>query len=425
MLVECSSNHLSSALEISTGGLKLGNIHFLGYTRHGVTSQYNRKDVLPSLNHSTKTLLSINANFDVQYAAISCACVHMNSEVHISGFLAHPAIVDSCFHIGAIVASYNFKTSPRSAYIPVAFSAFTVFAPLQPISKVYAHAEINAGKDVLLSSYRMRQYGDTTPSGFQLIDLHARASQFEQSLDAHLTRHSMPMSYTIQWQCGVRVAPHIGKERVLPFGTGHIWLNDHGRFFGTTTYTYKSVASSFLKDIALIQSLDLLRLSRQTINMLSAASPLHDSVIPSGRPSEPSHHLYNKLNSCASSYRNAAALGAIKVASFEHPEHVWGAIIANSLTYDSPMIPKDTDAFGQVISGRGIFLPLVLVASQQLARTSMFCKAAVGKAIISGGLNGVFLDCVAHRNIRSARYALHNIPIRNVLQYIWLYQLAI
>lgn len=390
MLVECSLNHLSSALEVSTSGSKFGNIHFSGYGRHGVTSLHNLKDVLPSLNHSNKTLLSINAPFDVQYATICCACVHMNDERHISGFLAHPAIVDSCFHIGAIVANYKLESSSIYAYIPVAFSAFTIFAPLLQISKVYAHADVNAGKDVHLSSYRARQYGDTMPCGFQLMNLHARVSHFERSLGAHLTRHPMPISYTIQWQCGGRTAPHMIKERVLPCGIGHMWLNDHGsQFFGETTYTYKSVAASFLKDIALIQSLDLLRLSRQNINMMSAASPLYVSMVPSEKPFDPSHHICNRLNICASSYRNAASLGAVKVASFEHPEHLWSAIIANPLSCESPTIPKDTDAFGQIISGRGILSPLVLAAPQRPAGTSMFCKADVGKAIISGGLNGV------------------------------------
>ena len=390
--VECSINHVNSEMEISSGSAKYSNIHFTGFVRHGVKLPYNltKRRRMPSRD-STRTLLSILAPFNVQYATTCCASVHMHSGTHISGYLAHPAIVDSSFHIGAVAATQNIGTFPASTYIPVALDAFNVYAPLQPAYGVFSHAEINANKHIrsALSSYHMRQYGDTVPCGFQLINLHARTVQLQQSLGKYVARQPMPVSYTyaIEWQYSNLSLSYILKRPFLSSDVGHIWQDNQGnRIFGKTTYNIGSATASLLGDIALIQSAVTLGISRQHINLMNPASPRHDSIVPSDRLFLPLHNLHCRSSSAIS---KAASLGAIKVAALEHPEHVWGAVMASRFNNELPVVPKGVDAFGQIIFGRAIQKPLLLVTSQQPEGTLVEYKVVGGKAIISGGLNGV------------------------------------
>lgn len=399
-LAKCSINHASSVLEVSSGGPMSLNIHFSCYVRHGVTSSSSIAIEARSPRHSKKTVLRLLAPFSVHFTTICCASVHMHIDAHISGFLAHPAIVDSCLHIGALVATHNALSSSSSVYIPVAFKAFVVFGPLQLAPSLHAHAKMDANNRTrsALSSYFMRQDENITPCGFQLSDLHAHQLHPERPLGQQSASQFMPIdyTYTIQWQLISPLRPSLEKER-LRHGSRHSWLDNHGNpVFGKTTYEYQSVAASFLMNIALIQSLIALAFSEKKIYMMSDASPLHSTILPLERL-QPLHHLHNESNAHVVRYSNAASLGIVKVAASEHPEHVWGALLASPLGCEWPTISKDVDAFGQSTFGKGILSPRMLVASHRPAKALTHCNASAGKAIISGGLNGVRSFRIARR----------------------------
>ena len=372
--VKCSLNHANSVLEVSSGWSMSQKAHFSCYVRQGVTSPISVANEVRSTRLFDKTVLRLLAPFDVHSTTICCAGVHMHTDARISGFLAHPAIVDSCLHIGALAATYKAESSSSSLYIPIAFEAYLVFAPLRLAPSVHAHAKIDANKHTrsALSSYFMRQDANIMPRGFQLTDLHAQQLHLERPLGKQSASPIMP-AYTIQWQYSSPSRPNLKKKR-LQCGTTRSWLDNHGNpILGKTTYKCLSIAASYLMDVALIQSLVALKLLEQKIPMMSDASP-----------------LCNGVNTHAVHYSNAAALGVVKVAASEHPEHVWGALMASPLDCDWPTVSKDVDAFGQTIFGKGMLLPRMLVTAQRPAKALMCCNASAGKAMISGGLNGVF-----------------------------------
>ena len=378
------------------------SIHFSCYVRHAVTPPCSIAHEPWSTRHSDTTILRLLAPFDVHYTTICCANVHMHRDAHISGFLAHPAIVDSCLHIGALAATYKAESSSSTLYIPVAFKAFIVFGPLRPAPSVHAHAKIDASDHIrsALSSYFMRQDGNIPPCGFQLGDLQAQQLHPERPVGKQPASRDQTMpvdyTYTIQWQFNSPLRSSSMKESLQRRAT-HSWLDIHGNpIVGKATHKHLPITASFLMDVALIQSLVALALSEQKIYMMSDASPLHNSIMPFERP-QPLHHLHYGSNAHFLRHSNAASLGIVKVAASEHPEHVWGAVMASPLDCEWPTISKDTDAFGQASSGKGILSPRLLVTSHRQADALTFCNASAGKAIISGGLNGVLPFHIARR----------------------------
>ena len=394
--VECFIDHVSSDIKVSSGSAPYSYIHLSGNVRRGVELPYNLTKRIRMLSqYSPSTLLSILAPSYVHHAAICCASVHVHSDMHISGYLAHPAIVDSSLHIGAVVATQNIGSFLASTYIPIALDAFNVYGPVQPAHRMNAHAEVNAGKHLLsaVSSYHVRQIGDTTPCGFQLMDLHARAVQLQQSLGKYVARPSMLVNYTyaIQWQCSSSTSSYILKKSFLPSDLRHIWLDKQGnRIFGKTTYSARSATASLLSDIALIQSVITLAGPTQHINLMGPASPHHNNIVPLERPSLSFHNLSCRGDN--STISTSACLGAMKVTASEHPNNVWGSVMASHYNNELPKVPKGVDAFGQIISGRATQEPLLLVTLQQPERIATECKEVGGKIIISGGLNGVSLN---------------------------------
>lgn len=196
----CSLNLITSVLEVSSGGSMSPSIHFSCYVRHAVTPPCSIAHQPWSTRHSDTTILRLLAPFDVHYTTICCANVHMHRDAHISGFLAHPAIVDSCLHIGALAATYKAESSSSTLYIPVAFKAFIVFGPLRPAPSVHAHAKIDASDHIrsALSSYFMRQDGNIPPCGFQLGDLQAQQLHPERPVGKQPASRdqTMPVDYT-------------------------------------------------------------------------------------------------------------------------------------------------------------------------------------------------------------------------------------
>ena len=384
--IECSLDHLSSVLAIKTTSSTIANIHFLAHVGQSFNFKISLEDRLPPLRSSNRTL-RILAPSNGRYATLCCACVHMHDDAHNFGYLAHPAVVDNCFHIGAMVAAYNSKASAMSTYVPIGLSAFSVFASFESASGVYAFAEVKSNNDVLsaLSSYHMTQSRESMPCGFQANDLQAQAVHLGQSLNKESSKQAMNKSYTyiIQWQNCSPSKSHPPKECLLQNKLGYMWLDNFGkRVLGETTQDVMSAAMSFLKDIALIQTLLVLPLSGQHVIMMSTSNPLYENVVPSDRTVLPIHGVPSRSNFYA------ACLGLVKVAAAEHPEHIWGSVMADSLSCGMPTFPKNVDPFGQIISRRATIFPRMLVTLPQLGSSLMYRKIAVGKTTISGGLNG-------------------------------------
>ena len=278
------------------------------------------------------------------------------------------------------------RGSSTQAYIPTAIDGYMVIAPPQQAARARAHAKVNGAesKSFALSSYKMQQEAGIQPSGFQLVDLHAQPAHFNRSFSKHKDGHKEPSSltYTIQWQYNAPIHVHTPRKKSLKPQIRHTWLDEQSKqLFGETTKLSKSLAASSLADIALVQSMLNLSSPRHSINLISIRDPLSNSILPMSNPSSMFHQNQYRGNGSAVAHTIA------KVAASEYPERVWSALMASPLSIEKPMVPKDTDAFGVIISGRAIQYPRVLPAQEKLP--SLYGEILPKRVIISGGLNGM------------------------------------
>ena len=278
-LVQCTlSNRI---MEVTTSGLQTRNLHM----RASVSSYTSPrpKDQFSSYKPSKSSISSNLARPRMAIpTTISTASLHLSKDAHISGFLAHPAIVDSCFHMGATMAADGDEKQSIKTHVPVALDAFNVFAPLKPASHACACAEISAYLTAApaLSTYKMLQKGDQTSYGFELVNLHARAVQLGKAHNEPSVSFSKPteLTYKIEWQYS-DVDNQSSTRRRMKNTKLHVWLDiTSGRPLMMRARIASSAAASCLMDIAIIREVLKQPTSRTKTGLSSPYKLGHDEI---------------------------------------------------------------------------------------------------------------------------------------------------
>ena len=387
--VQCTINRLGSLLEVTTGNISNRNIHLRTHIASildpspDAQSQWSKMSQKYSLNLNKRVM------HRYRFSTINVANVHLSKVAHISGYCAHPAVMDSTFHAGAILATETTNNMGPIAYIPVALTAINIFGPLSLASSAHVVAEIlpkGSKSKSAPSGYRLNDARHTSRCGFHLVELHSQ----EVEMGMHLSKPPIKASkgdsfmYCVQWQDASPIE-HMLQKNSSTKSRRHRWLNYHlNASLAKQNLATSSLAASCLADIALMQYLlaSPSSMSKASIRLLSTAKLLDDDIAPSRTLS-----IGNPQDDC-NMLGGAIACAIAKVAASEYPNHAWSTVITSPLMTKQPLVFGDADAFGVLCYGGSVKQPRILGLPHNVEmdnRQPLFPK---GKTVVTGGLTG-------------------------------------
>lgn len=298
----------------------------------------------------------------------SCATLAVNPAAHGSGYVAHPALVDGCLHMGARLADALQQSLPAvpQAWVPVAIGAFCPERELVPTDGAWAGAEIigRLQGGSALSSYRLSG-GCSGPALLDLADLQAKPARAAAALPAGTAAAEAEpqMLYKVQWQSSeplVSLQP--GSRRGIRKTLRSL---RRGRTDG-------SAAASCLRDVTNVQ-----RAMAQTGGTgfdLSMRGVQSQDIARSG-------------GNLASLAKGAAAWGLIRVAASERPDITWAATDIGATAKRSQQVRGD--AFGTILDAGLAAVPRILAEEEEDAtRVHGEAFGVSGRIVITGGLGG-------------------------------------
>ena len=387
--VQCTIDRLGSLLEVTTGNLRNRNIHL--HTHIASTLDPSPDAQLQWSRMSQKYSFTLNTRVMPRYrfSTINVANVHLSKVAHISGYCAHPAVMDSTFHAGAVMATETSDNIGPMAYIPVALTAINVFGPLSLASSAHAIAEIlpkGSKSKSALSGYRLNKAKHTSQCGFHLVELHSQ----EVEVGMHLSKPPIKSSrgdgfmYCVQWQDASPIE-HMLQKNSSTKSRRHRWLDDHlNTSLARQNVATSSLAASCLADIALMQYLLAApsSMSRASIRLLSTAKLLDDDIAPSRSLS------IGKPQDDCNMFGGAIACAIAKVAASEYPNCAWSTVITSPLITKRPLAFGNADAFGVLCYGGSVKQPRILGLQHNVEMDNRQVILPKGKTVVTGGLTG-------------------------------------
>ena len=327
----------------------------------------------------------------VREVAMSMAIIDLHLDEHLSGYMIHPAALDSCLHGGLALVPQDSLEHARKTQVPRGLGVYMILNPLITTADAYVIIQVDKSPSTMLlsNSHHMQQDHSMLHCGFNIIDLHIQEMQRNyvprKDVETFIPRNDQ-LSYQISWQYsereerGTRTAKGLVEERT------HIWSNKDTEFFIGKLSASKSVIASSLMDVGTIQKLLKGSSSTLSLSLLTTAYLGHDDIAPTKYISLA--HRWSDIDF----ERNAAALATIKVAASEHPRHTWCAVISSPISKVLTATHKGVDAFGTMIHGGTIETPRILMAKQEMNKSTTYAnqdsRLPFGETVISGGLGG-------------------------------------
>ena len=298
----------------------------------------------------------------------SSATLAVDQAKHGSGYLAHPALVDGCLHMGADLADALQRTGgPSQAWVPVAIGAFCPLQDLAAAQDAWAGAEVTVRlpDGSATSSYRLR--GGCAAQGLlHLGDLQAKPARLAP---IPATASAAPqLLYTVQWQSS---APLDGMHAVMARRRG---ITKRVRPSLRSAAAAGSAAASCLGDITNIQR--VMAGPGSADFELTTQGVLASDMTRSGR-------------SVPELVKGAAAWGLVRVAASERPDMKWAAIDHAPFATPTRKPVMGQDAFGTILDAGLAAVPRILGEDEQAAQVEE-SLGLTGRIVITGGLGG---DC--------------------------------
>ena len=296
---------------------------------------------------------------------------------HASGYLAHPAVVDSMLHIGAaLAAALQRQGAAPETRVPTAIGAFGPCMELCGAPGAWACAAVTGQlpDGSAASSYRLAADA-AQGSVVTLAEMQAKALDQAQSAAASPGKENVAphLLYNLAWQSSLPIM-RTG-QRVVPLRT-HQWIGASTgmRVPGHRRHVPAHASAACLADMAVLQRAMAERACTGLSLVTSGAQQQGESV-------------------CAASWRagDAAAWGLVRVAASERPALAWAAVDVQPVTAAraSCALPT-TDAFGAVIASGAVAMPRILASLQEdmSQQGHEHPCASTGRTVISGGLGG-------------------------------------
>lgn len=332
-----------------------------------------------------KQAIALFSHSDTVRADLLCpsstGSVAVNAATHNSGHVVHPALMDSCFHLGAQLAAVGQENGAAGkAYVPVAIGAYLPLATAAPLSSAWAGAEIAQmmADGSATSKYFLRDL-PAGPPKLALAGLQAKpaAAGLIQDASAALKvkASERSMLYEVLWQVSEAISEHPSSSRK----EAKRWLDLDTRappvafVLGPSKANY---AASCMSDIATLQ-VTMAKTKAAGLSLHTAGvHPVGNSI---ARPS--------KLSNIIAS---SAAWGLIRVAATERPDLKWtahDAHPAHAKVHNQHQLPGN-DAFGTATYPGTQATPRLLSEHEQEQYIhGSFCTD--GRTIVTGGLGGM------------------------------------
>lgn len=388
--VFCDVSLTSAAFSIRSGGSASASSHLKGRFS-SIQSPFKTPLTLPPSHnpHTVRTLLG-PSTLRITPLVTGSAQITVDSRVHTSGHLNHPAVVDNCLHIGASLASLGApvgETPP--ARVPVSLGAYCAFEELSGASG-WANACIEGvtPDGSALSSYRFVAL--PSAAAFEMSQLQAKTIGAAPAASAAKTAASG--LYGISWQADAAAAAPAGSRYISPAAAiGPEWAFD-----GRRLMLSRGSMSSGPLCLASLQAL-------QSAIRVSAASVSGTTrgVIPTGAPGRGAYGI--KEDTAATGA--AAVWGLVRVAAAENPKMRCTSV---DVPPEAPFTPLATgsDGFGcRVVSGVGLSPKLVEdSAGQHSTGSGADLRGLAGRVVISGGLGGNYIFASSSLNLLQSAF---------------------
>ena len=324
--------------------------------------------------------------------AMSMATIDLRLDEHLSGYMIHPAALDSCLHGGLALVPQDSLEHARKTQVPKGLGVYMILNPLITTADAYVIIQVDKSPSAMLSSnsHHMQQDHGMLHCGFNIFDLHIQEMQrnYVQRKDVQtFIPRNDPLSYLVSWQYSEREERGTGTAKGLVEARTHIWYDkDTKIFIGKLPSASKSVIASSLMDVGTVQKFLKGSSSTLSLSLLTTAYLGHDDIAPTKHVNL--DHSWSDIDF----ERNAAALATIKVAASEHLQHTWCAVISNPIHKVLTATHKGVDAFGTMIYGGMMRTPRILMAKQEMNKSTTNVnhdsRLPLGETIISGGLGG-------------------------------------
>ena len=385
--VQCSASLSDGSLEVTSaaGPAARASVHL----RTSAVQFYSK---LPTaafspVQHSSLAALlarSLPAAKQQQHIG-SSATLAANPAVHGSGYVAHPALVDGCLHMGARLAdALQHSRAVVQAWVPVAIGAFCPMRELATADGAWAGAEITGRLQdgSALSSYRLSG-GCSGPALLDLADLQAKPARMAPVLPAgKTTAEKKPkMLYKVQWQCS---EPLAGMQ---PRGVQGIRKALRSSASLRRVRAAGSAAASCLRDVTNVQG--AMTQPPAAGFFLGTRGVQSQGIAGLGT---------RNLNTLA---EGAAAWGLIRVAASERPDIKWAATDLAGSEKIGQQGREGGDAFGTILDAGLAATPRVLAEEEDTSPAHGDLLGVTGRIVITGGLGGEHLSVAMDMSLSS------------------------
>ena len=405
-IISCKLHLQQCTLEVGT------RQHKLRHLQATLLQRQTLERVLPMETSKVAMIVLERKLSNTMEIAKSMATVHLHIDKHLSGYLTHPAVLDSCLHGGLALVPQGTLEHAHKTQIPTGLAAYILRKPLVLTSNAYVIIQVHKSPSAMLlsNSYHMQQDHGMRQCGFNVIDLHIqemRRNSLQRKDVDPFNPWSKQLSYLISWQHSKLQE----RERGIAKGSAemrmHTWSENHTIFFiGRLPSASQATIASSLMDVGTVQKVVKGSSSTLDLSLLTTGHLGHDDIAP------PRHVNLAHKWSDIDFEKNAAALATIKVAASEHPQHTWSAIISDPFSKVLTATHKGVDAFGMMLHGGVIKTPHILMAKQEMVKPAIhvnrYPKLLSGETLIAGGLGGKLLQCLTlHSSTCYIRFDVH------------------
>jgi hypothetical protein len=328
----------------------------------------------------------------------------VDPKLHTDGYCSHPAVVDSCLHLGASLAQLS-ATTTDTIRVPVGVEAFTAGQQFKP-----HHAELHAacqlvsmpvGPGPAITSYSLQQ-APAAPAAVSISKLEARpiklpaasklrlfpalaapaaAKQQAPAADAA----EPPLLYQVRWEADSRAGQYSSgqQQRQLSAASMALAVGKSGSRAAAQQQIIPADSSSSSGDAVWLLACLLARV-QQAVRSGTAGSRI--SLATHG-----AMHAASSLAAPASSVAAAAAWGMLRVAASEAPEAKWAAVDLDSLAADSQLAAGEAaDVSGSLVRHGLALRPMLLpsLADRAVPQSTETPAALSGRVLVPGGLGG-------------------------------------
>ena len=292
---------------------------------------------------------------------------------HASGYVAHPAVVDSMLHVGATLAASLEQGAAAETRVPTAIGAFSPHTELCGVPGAWASAAVTGQlpDGSATSSYRLS--ADSSPGcAVSLDELRAKALDHVQAAAASPGKENVEphLLYKLAWQSSAPTAST--GQRSTPLRV-HRWL---GASTGMRVPGRRRVAAAAsatcLADMAVLQQAMAKSASTGLSLATSGAQQQEDSI-------------------CRREWQasDAAGWGMVRVAAGERPDLAWAAMDVQPVLADGARCaPPRMDAFGALVTSGTVAVPRILAHHHGDRLLHDDHTASGGRTVITGGLGG-------------------------------------